>query len=396
MKVMNALECRLGYRIGQFDLDLSLSVPPGITVLLGPNGAGKSSLLRLLAGLNRPNEGQILLGEDTLCHVEQGILLPPDQRRIGMLFQDLALFPHLDVAGNIGFGLKLRGLGRADRQRIVDQLLAKLSIIHLAGRNVTELSGGERQKVALARTLATDPQLLLLDEPTASLDPAARSEIRRWLLRVLGELNIPTLLVSHDVEEAAFFRKRIAVMEQGRIVQQGSFHQLLQAPASEYVARFVGVNFISGEVLNESDKLLFRSRGGSSFLAPFEGIAEGSACLTVYPWDIALYRQLPEGSPRNHLYGQVLDTVLFGDRVRLTLAGKDKLVAELSGRGYQALGEPQPGEQLWAVFKAREARLENIGSGAEIAARGPIPPQSLLTPEAAAMKLEPFTPIRDI
>jgi len=396
MRGINTLECRLGYQVGRFNLDLSLSVPPGITVLLGPNGAGKSSLLRLLAGLNRPDSGQIRLGECSLYDSEQGILLPPDRRRIGMLFQDQALFPHLDVGGNIGFGLKLRGLGRADRQRIVDQLLDKLAITHLAGRNVAELSGGERQKVALARTLATDPQLLLLDEPTAPLDPAARSEIRRWLLRVLAELNIPTLLVSHDVEEAAFFRKRIAVMEQGRIVQQGSYHQLLQAPASEYVARFVGVNFISGEVLVETGKPLFRSRGGSTFLAPFEGVAEGSACLTVYPWDIALYRQLPEGSPRNHLYGQVLDTVLFGDRVRLTLAGKDKLVAELSNRGYQALGEPQPGEQLWAVFKAREARLENIGDGTELPACRQALPQTSLTSGVAAMKLEPFTSIRDI
>lgn len=357
---MNGLECQLKYRLGDLHLDLELCVPPGITVLLGPNGAGKSSLLRLLAGLSRPVAGQVKLADRCLFDAAAKIDLPPEQRRIGLLFQDLALFPHLNVSDNIGFGLKLRGIGRGERQRRIDRLLAKLGIARLAERQVTELSGGERQKVALARTLASEPQLLLLDEPTAALDPAARGEIRRWLLQVLSELQVPTLLVSHDVEEASYFRKRIAVMEQGRIVQQGSFHQLLQAPASEYVARFVGVNFIPGEVLVEADKQVFRSRGGSTFLAPFDRVKSGPACLTVFPWDIALYRQLPDGSPRNHLQGQVLDVVLLGDRVRMTLAEKDKLVAELSSRGYRALGTPQPGEYLWAVFKAREARVENV------------------------------------
>ncbi len=356
---MKDLSCRLNYRLPHFALDLELAVPPGITVLLGPNGAGKSSLLRLLAGLNRPADGQIMLGERCLYDTRPRIDLPPDQRRIGMLFQDLALFPHLDVSGNIGFALKLRGLRRNERQRRIAPLLEKLGIERLVRRGIADLSGGERQKVALARTLITEPQLLLLDEPTAALDPAARHEIRRWLLRILAELNIPTLLVSHDIEEAAYFRKRIAVMEQGRIVQQGSFLQLLRAPASEFIARFVGVNYISGEVLRDSGKSIFRSTGGATFLAPFDRVRPGPACLTVYPWDIALYRQLPNGCPKNQLHGQVLDAVPLGDRVRLTLAAKDKLVAELSSRGYQALGEPQPGERLWAVFKAREARIEN-------------------------------------
>jgi molybdate transport system ATP-binding protein len=356
---MSSLRCRLSYPLAHFTLDLELCVPPGITVVLGPNGAGKSSLLRLLAGLNCPAGGRIELGERCLYEAGKGIELPPEQRRIGLLFQDLALFPHLNVSGNIGFGLKLCGVGRGERQRRTNRLLEKLAITHLAGRRVTELSGGERQKVALARTLARDPQLLLLDEPTAALDPAARGEIRRWLQLILAELQIPTLLVSHDIDEAAYFRKRIAVMEQGRIVQQGSFHQLLRAPASEYVARFVGVNFIPGEVFKAAGKPVFRSLGGSSFFAPFDRVAPGPACLTVYPWEIALYRQLPDGSPRNHLHGQVLDAVLLGDRVRLTLTGKDKLVAELSHRGYLALGAPQPGERLWAVFKAREARIDN-------------------------------------
>lgn len=356
---MNELNCRLHYPLANFDLTAELTVPPGVTVLLGPNGAGKSSLLRLLAGLNRPVDGQIMLGERCLYDAKRQLNLPPEKRRIGMVFQDLALFPHLDVSGNIGFGLKMRHIPRNDRHNKVHQLLEKLSIEHLAERNVTTLSGGERQKVALARTLATDPQLLLLDEPTAALDPSARGEIRHWLQKILTRLSIPTLLVTHDAEEVAYFRKRVAVMEQGQIVQQGSFHQLLREPASEFVARFVGVNYILGEVREQSGKLAFFSRGGSKFLAPFEQVGPGPAFMTVLPWDIALYRELPDGSPRNNLFGEIHDVVTLGDRVRITLEKEDKLVAEISSRGYQALGEPQPGEKFWAVFKAREARIEN-------------------------------------
>lgn len=356
---MSDLVCHLHFPLAHFQINVKLTVAPGITMLLGPNGAGKSSLLRLLAGLDRPTEGQVMLGEQILYDSAKKLDLPPEQRRIGMVFQTLALFPHLDVSGNIGFGLKMRRISNSDRQKKVQHLLEKLSIEHLAERSVTTLSGGERQKVALARTLATDPQLLLLDEPTAALDPAARSEIRRWLQTVLTRLNIPTILVTHDAEEVAYFRKRVAVMEQGQIVQQGSFHQLLREPASEFVARFVGVNYILGEVREIGGKLIFYSSGGSKFLAPFEQVVPGAAFLTVLPWDIALYRELPDGSPRNHLHGEIRDVVVLGDRVRITLANEDKLVAEVSTRGYQALGEPQPGEKFWAVFKAREARIEN-------------------------------------
>lgn len=356
---MSELVCRVQHSQAQFQLNAKLTVAPGITILLGPNGAGKSSLLRLLAGLNRPTSGQIILGEQVLYDDEKMLDRPPEQRRIGMVFQDLALFPHLNVSGNIGFGLKVRRISSTKRQQRIQYLLKALVIEHLAERSITTLSGGERQKVALARTLATDPQLLLLDEPTSALDPAARWEIRRWLHLVLTRLNIPTILVTHDAEEVAYFRKRVAVMEEGQIVQQGSFHQLLRNPASEFVAHFVGVNFILGEVQEYAGKLSFYSRGGAKFLAPFEQTLPGPAFMTVLPWDIALYRELPDGSPRNHLYAEIRDVVILSDRVRITLEKEDKLVAEISARGYLALGQPQPGEKFWAVFKAREARVVN-------------------------------------
>jgi len=356
---MNGLACRIDHPLHHFALDLSLDVPPGITVLLGPNGAGKSSLLQLLGGLARPHRGTIRLGDTILYDSERQIDLHPEQRRIGMVFQGLALFPHLNVVDNIGFGLKVRGCSKSERERQTGTLMEALTISSLARRDVTTLSGGEQQKVALARTLATAPQLLLLDEPTAALDPSARGEIRSWLQGVLTHLEIPTILVTHNVEDVACFRKRIAVMEAGQIVQQGSFHQLLRRPASEFIARFVGVNYLRGRIEERQGKPFFISRGGNAFSAAFDGINRGAAFMTVLPWDIALYRERPEGSPRNQLHTCISDLVILGDRVRLTLDNGDRLVAEISLRGYQALGEPQPGERFWAVFKAREARIEN-------------------------------------
>jgi ABC-type sulfate/molybdate transport systems ATPase subunit len=357
---MNNLHCRLHYPLPHFEIDLELDVPPGVTVLLGPNGTGKSSLLRLLAGLRQPVAGRCELAGKVLLDSERGQILPPEQRRIGMVFQDLALFPHLDVQENIGFGLKVRGVKPANRVEKIDRLLRKLEIRSLAGRYIRALSGGEKQKVALARTLAVEPQLLLLDEPTAALDPTARNEFRHWLRNILTKLQIPTILVTHDIEDVAFFRKRIAVMENGKIVQQGSFHQLLKEPATKFIACFVGVNYIPGQVQELAGKTFFVSSGGTRFIAPFENVCPGPGCLTVYPWDISLYHQLPEGSPRNHLHGTILDVVILGDQVRVTMEEKDKLVAELSYRGYKALGKPQPGDRIWAVFKAREARIDNF------------------------------------
>lgn len=357
---MSDLRCQLHHPLPRFSIALELDVPPGVTVLLGPNGTGKSSLLRLLAGLSQPATGRIELAGKVLLDSNRRLTLPPEQRRIGMIFQDLALFPHLDVQENIGFGLRMHGVKLADRGKKIDQLLKKLEIGHLAARHIRGLSGGEKQKVALARTLAVEPQLLLLDEPTAALDPTARNEIRHWLRNILTKLQIPTILVTHDIEDVAFFRKQIAVMEEGRIVQQGSFHQLLKEPATEFIARFVGVNFIPGQVQELNGKTVFISLGGTQFIAPFDNVCPGSGCLTVYPWDISLYHQLPEGSPRNHLHGTILDVVILGDRVRVTMEEQDKLVAELSYRGYLALGKPQLGDRVWAVFKAREARIENF------------------------------------
>ncbi|WP_020677376.1 ABC transporter ATP-binding protein [Geopsychrobacter electrodiphilus] len=354
---MNSLRCRVQYPLAQYELVVDLTVKAGVTVLLGPNGAGKSSLLRLIAGLAKPRAGRIQLGERLLFDVLKKIDLPPEQRRIGMVFQDLALFPHLNARQNIAFGLRIRSLPKAEIENQVESILDKLGIGQLAERSVTTLSGGERQKVALARTLITGPQLLLLDEPTAALDPSSRGAIRRWLHQILGELQIPTLLVTHDSEEVAWFRKRVAVIENGQIVQRGSYHQLLREPQSDFVARFAGINLISGEVIEQGSEKSFHSAGGTRLLGQFISVLPGPATLAVAPWEVSLFAEPPGGSPQNVIPGRVSERIVLGDRVRVTLLGKEKLVSEISHRAWEKMGSFDTGSELYAVFKAREARI---------------------------------------
>lgn len=214
-------------------LDLQLAVGAETVLLAGPNGAGKSTLLRLLLGIAAPRSGRIALDGRTLF--EDGTVnLPPEARGLGYVPQDYALFPHLDVAGNVGFGL-----ARDLRRERTQEVLEALRIAPLATRRVQELSGGEQQKVALARALAPRPRALLLDEPFAALDAQARKQLRQFLAGQLRALRLPALVVSHDPADAAV-GQRIVVMERGRIVQDGPLESLRAAPATPFIAEWAG------------------------------------------------------------------------------------------------------------------------------------------------------------
>jgi molybdate transport system ATP-binding protein len=213
-------------------LDVQLAVGAETLLLAGPNGAGKSTLLRMLLGIGAPQSGRIALDGRMLWDGKTN--LPPEERRLGYVPQEYALFPHLDVAGNVGFGL--RSSERRERTR---EVLEALQIAHLSARRVQTLSGGERQRVALARALAPRPHALLLDEPFAALDAQARRQVRSFLSEQLAALRLPALVVSHDPADAAL-GQRIAVMERGRIVQQGTLADLRAAPATPFIAEWVG------------------------------------------------------------------------------------------------------------------------------------------------------------
>src|SRR5688572_13966676 len=215
---------------------VSLDVAGGeFLALLGPSGCGKTTCLRVAAGFERPDAGRVTLAGRTVAG--PGLHVAPERRGVGMVFQDYALFPHLDVAGNVGFGLARRG--RAARVR---ELLALVGLEGMAGRSPGRLSGGERQRVALARALAPAPELVLLDEPWSAIDPLRRTEMREELARVLRAAGVTVVLVTHDREEAFTLADRIALMNAGRVVQVGRPEELYFAPADRWCARFVGAS----------------------------------------------------------------------------------------------------------------------------------------------------------
>jgi iron(III) transport system ATP-binding protein len=224
--------------------DVTLSIERGeLMAVLGPSGCGKTTLLRLIAGFEAPDAGCVNVGEDTVAG--PGRFVPPEKRRVGMVFQDYALFPHLTVEANVAFGLSRRS--RDERASLTRRTLELVGLQHKASCHPQELSGGERQRVALARALAPEPELVLLDEPFSSLDATLRAGLRREVELILREAEATALLVTHDQEEALSLADRLAVMREGSIVQVGAPEEVYGRPASRWAAQFVGeVNVLAG------------------------------------------------------------------------------------------------------------------------------------------------------
>jgi molybdate transport system ATP-binding protein len=342
---VDTLDLHLDHALRSFRLSVDLELGRETLALVGPSGAGKSSVLRAIAGLLRPDRGRVALGAETWLDTGAEIDLPPERRSVGLVFQEYALFPHLDVRRNVGFG----GRGR------VDELLERFRISHLAGARPADLSGGERQRVALARALARDPAVLLLDEPLSALDAHTRGVVRGELAEVLGELRLPTLLVTHDFEDAAALADRVGVIVEGRILQLGSAAGLLAAPADAFVASFTGANLLHGVARRAVDGLteVVLDAGGSAFTTD-EG--EGRVGLAVYPWEVSLARSVPSDSAVNHLRGDVRSLVALGNRVRVRVG---PLTAEITAASANRLALAE-GEPVVASFKATATRLVSL------------------------------------
>jgi putative spermidine/putrescine transport system ATP-binding protein len=301
---------------------LDLEIRGGETVVfLGPSGCGKTTTLRIVAGLEAPDPGgRVLFGDAEVTP------LPIEKRNVGMVFQSYALFPNMDVAGNVGYGLKVRRVPEAERRRRVGEVLEMMAISDLAHRRVDRLSGGQRQRVALARALAVRPQVLLLDEPLTALDAALRERLRVEIDRLLRSLGITAIYVTHDQSEAMALGDRIVVMSRGRVAQVGPPRQVYFRPASRFVADFVGtMNLLRGSV-----------RGGVLELPggrlPLDGLDAADAVDAEF-----LFRpesatvSAPEAAP---LRGRVGAALFLGDRTRLVVDGvaEGPLVAEAPGR----------------------------------------------------------------
>jgi len=330
---------RLGLR--SFELSLALAVERTVA-LVGPSGAGKTSVLRVISGLARPDAGRVELGRETWVDAERGVFVPPEQRRVGLVFQEYALFPHLSVRQNVAFGGKQR----------VGELLERFRISHLAEARPRELSGGERQRVALARALAREPGVLLLDEPLAALDAHTKSEVRVELEELLHGLGLPTLIVTHDYEDAATLAETVGVLVDGRIRQLGRPDELVAAPADPFVASFTGANLLRGHAEGLDDGLTsIRLESGDVVYSTDE--ARGAVGVVVYPWDVAIGRAQIEGSALNLVAGEVASVVAVGNRVRVRIG---PLIAEVTAASAERL-ELERGGRAYASFKATGTRL---------------------------------------
>ena len=316
---METLHVDLDHALRSFRLSLALDVAAETVALVGPSGAGKTSVLRAIAGLLRPERGRVALGGETWLDTARGVDLPPERRRVGLVFQEYALFPHLSVRANVAFG------GR-DR---VDELLERFGIAGLADARPGELSGGERQRVALARALARDPGVLLLDEPLSALDAHTRAQRARGAARAAAELGLPTVIVTHDFEDATSLADRVGVLVDGRLLQVGTPPELVAAPADAFVAGFTGANLLRG-VASASSNGLTEVALDAGFTAYSVDAASGRVALAVYPWEVSVAREAPDDSAVNHLRAPIASLVRIGNR-----AASDRAVDR---RGHDAVG----------------------------------------------------------
>jgi len=348
-----------------FELNLSVTLVPGITILFGPSGAGKTTLLDCIAGLTTPHSGKIAIGDHVLFDWQRGIDVPVQHRRIGYVFQDLALFPHLSVGRNTEYGRA--GANRSERRKKSDSILASLRIAHLRDRTPKEISGGERQRVALARALVTDPCVLLLDEPLAALDAATKSKIIDDLRAWNAAHAIPILYVTHNREEVFALGDRVLVLENGRIIADGTPHGVMGAPRRESLAQLIGFENIFHAVVTAAheDRGTMACRLANSSVeleTPLVRADVGSTLLVgIRAGDILLATVQPAGlSARNIIRGRLLSLelrdVIVAARVNcgvemevhLTLAARDSL-------------QLQPGREVWLIVKTHSCHLMAAG-----------------------------------
>ena len=354
--------------------EINLDVAAGeYFVVLGPTGGGKTVLLETLAGLHQPDKGRIMLDGEDVTDV------PPERRGIGFVYQDYMLFPHLNVAGNIAFGLKLRRMARETIEEQVTTISQLLGIDHLLHRRPGTLSGGEAQRVALARALVVEPRLLLLDEPLSALDPETREGLQRELARVHRELGTTTVHVTHDFEEAVALGDRIGVVNEGRVVQVGSPEDIFRKPDSEFVARFVGVrNIFRGEIRHGDDgyQMLCLDPSTSSGQAPSTSSGQapstdsgqrgveiavvtnlvGPAHGSIRPEEIVVSREPLRSSARNSFRGRIVDITDRGTVVYVTVRVPPDFTCMITRRSLQEM-ELREGLEVYIAFKASAVHI---------------------------------------
>jgi molybdate transport system ATP-binding protein len=342
------LTARVEVRRGTLQLDCELTAADGeLVAIVGPNGAGKTTLLRALSGLTPLDAGRIELGGQVVDDPARAVFVGPERRRVGMVFQDGQLFPHLTAIENVAFGPRSAGVPRRDATARAQEWLDRLGLAGEGGARPAQLSGGQGQRVALARALASDPTVLLLDEPLAALDAATRVDVRRDLGRHLRTFSGVSVIVTHDPVDALALAERIVVLEAGQVVQEGTAADIVARPRSAYVADLVGTNLYRGTA---AGGVVHTVDGGPITVA---STITGPVCATVHPRAVALHTSRPDGTPRNVWPMRVAHVERLTDRVRVQLVGAVGIVAEVTPGAVEDLGLGE-GADVWAAVKATE------------------------------------------
>ncbi|EBA13253.1 molybdenum ABC transporter ATP-binding protein [Roseobacter sp. CCS2] len=345
-------------RLGDFQLDLQFDAPTSVTAIFGRSGSGKTSAVNAVAGLLRPDAGRIAIGDAVLFDQASKIHLSPQQRRIGYVFQDARLFPHMTVMRNLNYG------GSHDADRVI----AVLGLEQLLDRMPAHLSGGERQRVALGRALMCDPQLLLMDEPLAALDAPRKAEILPFIERLRDEMQVPMLYVSHDVSEVARLATTLVVIEDGRVTIAGPVGTVLSQPETvplvgPRAAGAVIETKVAGRLLDDGLTELAFS-GGRIVLPGLLGVLRQTVRIRIPAQDVILAKQAPAGLSALNVLPVTITRIEYGRGPGVAVglkAGKDQLLARVTRRSALRM-ELAVGQQIYAIIKATAVGPEDIGS----------------------------------
>lgn len=335
---------------------------PSVLILFGPSGSGKTTILRCLAGLERPDRGAIRFGSEVWLDTARGVDLPPQRRRLGYMPQDYALFPTYTVAGNIAYGLG--DLAASERQRRVAETVALLRLEGMEQSRPHQLSGGQQQRVALARAIARRPALLLLDEPLSALDAPTRGSLRGELRRLLRRLAIPSVVVTHDWGEALALGDHMLVLSQGRVLQSGSPQEVFSRPGGADVARIVGVEtVVEGRIVESAEGLATVQVAGATLRALAEAQTEADVFVCIRAEDVLLEAtETGRISARNQLTGKVREVRRLGSLVRVELDCGFPLSAVVTRSAADDL-QLAPGAPVVAAIKAGAVHLVPRGNG---------------------------------
>ena len=343
-------------RRGSFELQAEVSVAAGeVLGVIGPNGAGKTTLLRTLAGLARLETGRIVLAGTVLDDATAEVFVPAEQRPVGLVFQNYRLFPHLSVRDNVAFAHRMRGVPRRRAHAQSQTWLDRLDLTEMADRKPAQLSGGQAQRVALARALASEPRLLLLDEPLAALDAETRLQVRTELSKHLAEFAGPALVITHDPLEAMVLTDRLLVIEAGRVVQSGTPVEVATRPATNYVARLVGLNLYRG-VVHGADVLIDGGGALTGLVDP--AVTDGTRVqAALSPGAVTVHLHQPADlSARNVWPGVVTGLELLADRVRLQVQAEPPVLVDITPAALAELSLA-PGRPVWLSAKAGDVTV---------------------------------------